>query len=417
MLPRMVKLRQRLPAPRVEDVAGAVTQELKRLPLNDTPKPGQSVAVTAGSRGISNMVPILHTILEHLKSLGAQPFIVPAMGSHGGATSQGQLKLLAHYGITEASMGVPIKSSMNVVKVATSPFGFPVYIDKYASEADHIVLVNRIKPHTRFSGKIESGVVKMLLVGLGKHQGASLYHKAILEYPFDELAFNLVPVLLQKLSVLYGLAIVENASGETAELKVLLPEEFLEEEPKLLRRAYGLMAKLPLETIDLLVVDEMGKDISGTGMDTTIIGRKDTSLIKIKRILVRDLTERSNGNAIGIGFADFTTRRLVDKINLKDTYINCITALRPEGAKIPIALDTDREAIAQALSTLGLVEESGAKIVRIKNTRELETLYVSEPCVSQLRDRQDTDILSNPEEWAFDKEGNLHPLSFEPLNP
>ncbi|MBI4555484.1 MAG: DUF2088 domain-containing protein [Planctomycetes bacterium] len=407
---KMIKIRQRFSATKVVDVAETVTQELQRLSLGDTLKPGHSVAVTAGSRGISNIGLILRKVVDHLKTLGAQPFIVPAMGSHGGATAQGQLKLLAHYGITEASMGVPIKSSMDVVKIATSPLGLHIYIDKYASEANHIVLVNRVKPHTRFSGKIESGIAKMLLVGLGKHQGASLYHKAVLEYPFDEIAFNVVPTALKKLSVLCGLAIVENAHGEIAWLKALCPEEFLEEEPKLLRRAYELMAKLPLETIDLLVIDEMGKDISGTGMDTTVIGRKDSSPIKIKRIFVGDLTEASNGNACAIGLADFTTRRLVDKINLKDTYINCITGLRPEGAKIPIAYDTDREAIEQALNTLGLVDPQEAKIVRIKNTNELETLQVSESCMPQLEDRKDIDIISGPEDWAFDKMGNFLPL-------
>jgi hypothetical protein len=410
MLPKMVKIRQRFPAPRVGDLAEEITHELQRLPLGNTLRPGDTVAVTAGSRGISNIALLLRKVIDYLKGLGARPFIVPAMGSHGSATAQGQLKLLAHYGITEDSMGVPIKSSMNVVKIATSPFGFPVYIDKYASEANHIVLVNRIKPHTRFSGRIESGIVKMLLVGLGKHQGAVLYHKAIIEYPFDELAFSLVPTVLQKLSILFGLAVVENAYGEAAELKALVPEEFLEEEPRLLQRAYELMARLPLDTIDFLIVDEMGKDISGTGMDTTIIGRKDSSPVKIKRIFVRDLTERSNGNACGIGLADFTTRRLVDKINLKDTYINCITGNRPEGAKIPMAFDSDREAVVQALSTLGLVEPQEAKTVRIKNTNELEVLQVSEPCMPQLEDRKDIDIISGPEEWAFDTAGNLLPL-------
>lgn len=407
----MIKIRQRISVPNLEDVPQALTLELQHISLENILKPGHRVAVTAGSRGISNIVPILRKVLDHLRAFGAQPFIVPSMGSHGGATAQGQLKLLAHYGVTEASMGVPIKSSMNVVKIVTSPFGFPVYIDKYASEADHIVVVNRIKPHTRFSGKIESGIVKMLLVGLGKHMGASLYHKALMEYPFDEMAFTIVPVLLQRLSILYGLAIIENSDGETVELKALLAGEFLEEETKLLQRAYELMVKLPLNAIDLLIVDEMGKDISGTGMDTTIIGRKDNSSIKIKRIFVRDLTERSNGNACGIGLADFTTRRLVDKIKLKDTYVNCITGLRPEGAKIPIAFDTDREAIEQALNTIGLVEPQEAKIVRIKNTSKLETLLVSEPCMPQLQDKKDLDIMSEPEEWVFDQSGNLLPLN------
>ncbi len=413
MLPRIAKIRQKFPARKLEDVAKALTVELGGLSLGDILKPGDTVAVTAGSRGIANIDIILQKLIEYLKYMGARPFIVPAMGSHGGATAQGQLKLLAHYGITEASMGVPIRSSMNVVKIATSPFGFPVYMDKYATEANHIVLVNRIKPHTRFSGKIESGVIKMLLVGLGKHQGASLYHRAILDYSFDDMAFNIVPVVLQRLSVLFGLAIIENTFGETTELRVLRPEEFLEEEPKLLLKAYELTAKLPVGNIDLLIVDEMGKDISGTGMDTTVIGKKDNSAIKIKRIFVRDLTDKSNGNACGIGLADFTTRRLVNKINLKDTYVNCITGLRPEGAKIPIAFDTDKEAIEQALGTLGIIEPHEARIVRIKNTREMEILHVSESYVPQLKERKDVEILSELEEWVFDPNGNLPPLVFE----
>ena len=273
------------------------------------------MAVTAGSRGISAIATITRTVIDTLKAMGARPFIVPAMGSHGGATAQGQTNVLAGYGITESDMGASIKSSMDVVDMGMSPFGFPVYIDKFASEADHIVLINRVKTHTRFSGSIECGLVKMLLVGLGKQKAATIYHRAVLEYPFDEIAYKVVPLLLKQLPVLFGLAIIENARCEVAEIEAVPPERLLQREPKLLTRAVNLMAKLPFDDIDLLVVDEMGKDISGTGMDTSVIGEKDGSWMKIKRILVRDLTDKSGGNACGIGFADFTTKRLVDKIN------------------------------------------------------------------------------------------------------
>ncbi|MFQ5956842.1 MAG: lactate racemase domain-containing protein [Candidatus Brocadiales bacterium] len=403
----MIKVRQAFPTQRVEDVASASESELSGLRLGSRLKSGDTVAVTAGSRGISDIALITRTVVDVLRGLEAEPFIVPAMGSHGGATAKGQIDVLAKYGITETSMGVPIRSSMNVVNMCKSPFGFPVYIDKYATEADHIVLVNRIKTHTRFSGRIESGLNKMLLVGLGKEKGATIYHRAILEYPFEEIASSIVPVLLQKLPILFGLAIIENARGEVAAIEAVPSEKFLEREPKLLERAINLMAKLPFSEIDLLVVDEMGKDIAGTGMDTAIIGKKDNSKVKIKRIFVRDLTDKSDGNACGIGLADFTTKRLVDKINLTDTYVNCIAALRPEGAKIPIAYPTDREALDQALHTLGLVMPENARIIWIKNTKDLEELYVSETYKEELNGRQDLEAVSGPEMILFGPDGNF----------
>lgn len=411
MFPKMIRIRQRLFVPRIDDVSAAIKDELSRLKLDSRLAPGDTIAVTAGSRGIAQIDLVTRTVITSLKELGASPYIVPAMGSHGGATAQGQLKVLARCGITELTMGVPIRSSMNVVNMGTSPFGFPVYIDKHATEARHIVLINRIRPHTRFSGKIESGLVKMLLVGLGKHQGATLYHQAILEYPFDDIAHCVVPTLLQRLPVVFGLAIIENARAEVAEVKALWPEEFLEREPRLLERSLELMPRIPFREIDLLVVDEMGKDISGTGMDTTIIGKKDNPGVKIKRVFVGDLTDASEGNATGIGLADFTTRRLVDKINFRDTYINCISGLRPEGAKIPITFASDREALEKALQTLGLVEPTRARVIRIKNTEELEELSVSEGYIKELEARQDLQTLSEAEEMAFDSSGNLLPLN------
>ncbi len=394
---------------RIEDVASATEQELLRLQPASRVKAGDTVAVTAGSRGIADIALITRTVIKTLQNLGAKPFIIPAMGSHGGATAEGQAAVLAGYGITEAGMGVPIRSSMEVIDMGTSPLGFPVYMDKHAAGADHIVLINRIKTHTRFSGRIESGLVKMLLVGLGKQPAATIYHRATQEYSFDEILNDTVPILLKKLPVLLGLAVIENARGEVAELEAVLPDRLLEREPELLEKAVSLMAKLPFNEIDLLVVDEMGKDISGTGIDTSIIGRKEHSDIRIKRIFVRDLTGKSDGNACGIGFADFTTKRLVDKINLADTYVNCITALRPEGAKIPLTCTTDREALTQALDTLGLVKPGHARVVRIKSTRDLEELSVSDAYTGELNGRRDLKTVSEAETMSFDTEGNFLP--------
>ncbi|MEE9585056.1 MAG: lactate racemase domain-containing protein, partial [Candidatus Brocadiales bacterium] len=270
----MIKIRQAFSTQRVENIPSATEKELAGLQLNSRIRAGDTVAVTAGSRGISEIALITRTVIDALRKLGAKPFIIPAMGSHGGSTAQGQMEVLAKYGITEARMGVPIKSSMEVVDLGMSPYGLPIFIDKSASEADHIVIINRIRTHTLFSGRIESGLTKMLLVGMGNQKAAETYHRAVLEYPFDEIVLNTVPILLQKLSVLFGLAIIENARGEVAELEAVLPQQFLEREPELLERSISLTAKLPFDETDLLVVDEMGKDISGTGMDTSIIGKK-----------------------------------------------------------------------------------------------------------------------------------------------
>lgn len=405
----MIKIRQALSTQRVENIPSATEKELAGLQLNSRIRAGDTVAVTAGSRGISEIALITRTVIDALRKLDAKPFIIPAMGSHGGSTAQGQMGVLVKYGITEARMGVPIRSSIDVINMGISPLGLPIYIDKYASEADHIIIINRIRTHTLFSGRIESGLTKMLLVGIGNQKAAETYHRAVLEYPFDEIVLNTVPILLRKLSVLFGLAIIENARGEVAELEAVLPQQFLEREPELLERSISLTAKLPFDETDLLVVDEMGKDISGTGMDTSIIGKKGNSRVEIKRIYVRDLTDKSNGNACGVGLADFTTKRLVDKINYDDTYVNCIAGLRPEGAKIPITYSTDKEALGHALHTLGLVEPEKARVIRIKNTRDLGELSVSEAYKEELNRHPELEIISGPEMMSFGPDGNLLP--------
>jgi hypothetical protein len=357
------------------------------------------------------------------------------MGSHGGATAEGQLDVLAGYEITEESMGVPIKSSMEVVKIGENKDGIPIYLDKNAVAADHIVIINRVKPHTRFVGEIESGLIKMLLVGLGKDIGAKIYHRAIMKRTFDQIIASALPMVLSKVSVLLGMAIIENAYGNVADIRAIKSEEIIKAEPKLKKESSKLMAKLPFKDIDLLIIDEMGKDISGTGMDINIIGRQQKSMqmpnqsshpggqyrsgghdsgqilnddIRIARIFVRDLTPKSHGNACGIGLADFTTRRFVDKIDSQKTYINCLTGLRPEGAKIPMTFDYDKDAIDAGISTCGAEENTNnVKIVWIKNTLDLEKVMISEAYLDDLKRRDDLEQLSPAKELAFDSSGNL----------
>ena len=411
---KLIQIKQKFSSYVVEDITGRIKSEIADLKLDKRIKPGDSIAITAGSRGISDINIITKAVIDELIKLKGEPFIIPAMGSHGGATVNGQLNVLAGYGITEEKRGVPIKATMEVVKIGEGKNGIPVYIDKNAIAADHIVAINRIKPHTRFAGEIESGLIKMLLVGLGKDVGARAYHRAIMKNTFDLIVESALPFVLSKLSVLFGLAIIENAYGKVADISAMMGEDIIKEEPGLKKKSFELMAKLPCKNIDLLIIDNMGKDISGTGMDTNIIGRKDQNLSKIpgvdagiSRIFVRDLTPNSHGNACGIGLADFTTRKLVNKINFPETYINCVTALRPEGAKIPMTFECDKDALDAAISTCGLENTEDIRIVWIKSTLDLENVVVSEGYLDEINVRDDLEQLSPAEEIAFDSSGNL----------
>lgn len=407
--PRLSSVKQTFETTFIQDIPAKIHEELTKLNLGSKVKPGQTVAVTAGSRGIGRINIIIKTVVDELKSLKAQPFIVPAMGGHGGGTAEGQLAVLTKYGITEKEMGVPIKSAMDVVELGKSKLDIPVYFDKNACHADHVVVINRIKSHTRFIGQIESGLLKMLAVGLGKREGAATCHRAIALHNFDEIVHSIAPIILTKIPVLLGLAILENAYGQTADLIACKPEEFLYVEPVLKEKAANMTARLPFNDVDLLIIDEMGKDISGTGMDTNIIGRSGRSDINVTRIYVRDLTEKSNGNACGIGLADFTTRRLVNKINFQETYLNCITGMRPEGAKIPITCENDKEAIDKALATLNISRPEEAKIIRIKNTSQLDKLILSESYDTEIKRHPNLEPLSPFKELEFDSNGNLLP--------
>jgi hypothetical protein len=419
LYPRLVPIRQQFERPRVDDVASTVRTELERLDVGRTIRPGNTVALTAGSRGITNIPLILRTVASFLKDLGARPFLVPTMGSHGGGTAEGQRKVLESYGITEAFVGVPIRASMDVVERGTTPEGFPVYLDRIASEADHVGVIGRVKPHTGYHGPVESGLLKMLMIGLGKHVGALAYHRILLEYPFDQVVRSVSRALLSRSPVAFGLAVVENAYDETARLEGVPPGAFEEREEALLVLAKRWLARLPFAKADLLVVDEIGKDVSGSGMDTNIVGRKRAYRLQppgaerqpeMRLIFVRGLTPRTHGNATGIGLADFTTTRLVQAMNYRATVINCLTAGYPEGATLPVHFETDREVIEAALAIIGTRPPEEARVLWIRNTLCLEEMAISEPCLDLADRATDFRVAGAPVDFAFDRAGNLGPL-------
>ena len=352
-LPQFFHAQQAMVQDSPADVADEVRRQLANIQLAGRVKPGFRVAITAGSRGIQNIALIVGTMVKELQSLGAQPFIVPAMGSHGGATAEGQREVLAEYGITEESMGCPILSDMEPVCIGNTPSGVPAYMDRNAYHADAVIVAARVKPHTSFRAPIESGLCKMMAVGLGKQRGAEAIHRFGLGPVIAEIA----QLTLATGKVALGLAIVENAAEETCHIEAVPPERILERDRKLLLLASSLLPRIPFDPLDVLIVDWMGKNFSGTGMDTNIIGlwRRIEGVKKkpyFKRLVVLNLTPESGGNAVAIGLADFTTRKLFKQIDFKKTYINALTANAPHVAKIPIILDNDREAIEVAIKFL-----------------------------------------------------------------
>jgi len=413
--PKMYRVRQIFDVPKVDNIEETVSQELKSIQIRSLIKVGARIAITAGSRGIANIERILKHLVHIVKENSANPFFIPAMGSHGGGTAEGQLEILKSLKITEDSIGAPILSSMEVVEIGRSSFGFPVLVDRHAAEADGIIVVNRIKPHTEFEGPIESGLIKMMVIGMGKHKGCLQVHKQTVHYGYREVIPEIGRVILGRLPILFGLAIVENVYDETALIRAILPPQFFVEEEDLLAKAKGLMARLPFDEIDVLIVDEMGKNISGTGMDTNVIGRimfigeKEPEYPKITRTVILNLTEESHGNAIGIGLADYTTQRLVDKIDALATSINSIAGMSPEKGRIPIALKTDREAVEAALTTIGAVDPEEARLVHIKNTLLIAELDISEALLEEIKGREDLKLVEELGTLSFDSKGNLRP--------
>jgi hypothetical protein len=409
-LPKMIRVRQTFPRPRVADIPKAVTETLGAAALRV--KSGDTVAVGAGSRGIANIDVVVGATVRWLKDLGARPFVFPAMGSHGGGTAEGQLSVLEHYGITEATMGCPVRATMDVVQVGEA-LSLPVWLDKLAAEADWIGIVNRVKPHTDFKGSIESGLFKMMTIGLGKHKGAIQYHRANIHHGYETVITSVGREMLAKARIGFGVGIVENGYDETAVVEAFAPEALESGERRLLKSAREWMARLPFSPIDVLIVEEMGKNISGSGMDTNVIGRPSNphepfpNDPKILWIVTLDLTEESYGNAVGIGNADFTTRRLVEKIDMKPTLINAITACAPGGAKVPATFDTDREAVETALSCIGLTPPEKARVIRIKNTLMLSEIEVSEAYAAEIAKRPDLTPIGDASPLPFDAAGRM----------
>ncbi len=381
-------------------------------------KPGARIAVGVGSRGIANLRPIVAHVIAELRAAGALPFIIPAMGSHGGATPEGQRELLAGYDITEATMGVPVRASLEARELGRTPEGIPVLCSTEALAADGILLVNRIKPHTDFFGTIGSGLLKMAVVGLGKHAGAAAMHRAATRLGHEVAIRGIARVLLERAPVLGGIAILENQFHETARIAAV-PRAGLEAaEEKLLVEARALMPLLPFAEIDLLIVDWIGKNISGAGMDPNVTNRGvqgySSGLVRegrpapfVRRIFVRGVTPESHGNAVGIGLADVTTARLVRAMDPRVTSINALTAMSPQAAKIPIAFDTDREAIERTLGSLAIDDVRSARVARIADTLSLAEFDISEALWAEARGSPGLTAVSEPRELAFGPDGNL----------
>jgi hypothetical protein len=409
-LPRMAPIRQIFRDNALQDVEGALREEIGRPEIVATLKPGARIAVAVGSRGLADLPLLVRTIVHELKGLGTQPFIVPSMGSHGGATSEGQIGVLRALGVTEDSAGCAIRSSMETVVIGTLPNGLPVPMDRNALEADGIVVLNRVKAHTSFSGPVESGLMKMVAIGLGKQKGADACHSQ----GYAHMARNVIDMAQYKLEhapFLFGIATIENGYDRICKVSAVLPSSMHEEEIELLRESKRNMPSILFTPIDVLVVDEMGKEFSGTGIDPNITGRAATPYVNttqsVSKMVVLDLTERSHGNAAGIGLADVCTRRLFEKLDYEATYANVITSTVLLGAKIPVMMPNDRMAIQTAVKTCNATDPGHVRLVRLPNTLHLEHIEISEAMLEEAGRHSGVEILGGARDWTFDAEGNL----------
>ncbi|WP_422484972.1 lactate racemase domain-containing protein [Gudongella sp. DL1XJH-153] len=409
-LPKVYKVKQTFDRPRMDNIE----DEARRIILEhgglSSIKPGQSIAITAGSRGVANIALIIKSIVALVKEHGGLPFIIPAMGSHGGANSEGQILVLETMGITEDYIDAPIRSSMEVIEIGRTEKNLPIHIDKYANEADGIIVINRIKPHVAFRGKYESGLAKMVTIGLGKQKGAEMCHRM----GFGKMAENIEEIsrkIVEKKNIVLAVGLLENAYDETCEIIPMRKDEIFTKEPALLERAMSNLPKIFFDNLDVLVIDEIGKNITGTGMDTNIIGRYHTPYASggpnISKIVVLDLTEESHGNANGIGLADFTTSRLFNKMKFDQTYPNSITSTVQISIKIPMVLNTDKLAIQGAIKTSNIEDFNKVRLMRIKNTLDLEYAYISESLYEEAKSNPYLEIVGEMSEFEFNKHGDL----------
>lgn len=409
-LPKIIKVKQKFNEEKIENVQREIKRLLKEGNFKNKIEKGKTVAITGGSRGISNYQIIMKTIVDFVKEEGGIPFIVPAMGSHGGGDAKGQKHILEKLGITEESMGCEIKSSMEVIEIGRTIKNLPVYIDKYAYNAHGIILINRIKSHTSFRGKYESGLVKMLSIGLGKRKGADVTHSL----RFEKMAENIeqsAKVSIEKLNILFGVSTIENAYDDVSEIYILDKDEIVTKEPMLLEKSKELMGKLYLSDIDVLIVREIGKNISGTGMDTNIIGRYHTKAASggpnITKIGVLNLNKFSNGNANGMGLADFITKKFYNEIEFESTYLNAITSTEPNSIKLPMVLDNDKYVFKACAKTCGILDYESIKLVIIENTKNLKEIYMSKEAYNHVYNSNMVEADGDFIEIKFDKEGNL----------
>ncbi|MGE8078818.1 lactate racemase domain-containing protein [Peribacillus loiseleuriae] len=413
--PKFAKIRQKFQARSLENIPATIIEQFQHVKADEKIKPGMEVAITVGSRGIANIPLIVKHVADEIKKLGATPFIIPAMGSHGGATAEGQVEVLEGLGVTEESTGCEIRSSMEVVEIGITSAGIPVYLDQHAYHADGIIIMGRVKPHTDFKKEIESGVLKMASIGIGKHKQALALHTYGIEGIRDMMP-EVGKVVFEQPNTLFGVAIVENAHEETAIIEAIEPDRIEEREKELLVEAFKLMPSLPVDEMDILVVDEIGKNYSGTGMDTNIIGRirvlgvKEPAKPNIKYVIASNLSEACHGNALGIGLSDLTTKRLFEKIDYKAMNENVVTSTFLDRAKIPIVLDNDQEALKAALRANWGVASVEARIVRIPNTLHIGELFVSEVIFNELKDKENIEVLEDLHEMKFDEDGYFLPM-------
>jgi hypothetical protein len=413
-LPRLVAIETAFDRPVLADVARTFVAKLRASRVLDTIRPGMRLAIGAGSRGITNLPLVTRLLIEELRKAGAQPFIFPAMGSHGGATPEGQRAVLERMGFTEKAMGAPIRATMDVVQVGTTPDGLPAYVDAFAAQADGIIVVNRIKPHTTFRGTIESGLVKMIVIGVGKQKGAETCHNL----GYGRMEQNLLALghaTIASGKILFGVGLIENAYHETSRIEVVPAADIEAQEPLLLAEARKLMPTIPIHKLDVLVIDEVGKNISGTGFDTNVVGRYPTPDValtprdpRITRIAVLDITEVSEGNGTGLGIADFTTERVFRKFNFVETYCNLLTSTTAAAGRIPMVLRNDRQAIQAAIKTCLIGDPHQVRLARLKNTLSVGRMLVSENLVEETKANPGTTVVGRAADMAVDSQGNLH---------
>jgi len=412
-LPRMVAIEMAFERPVLTDVGRSFAEKLHASRVLEAIRPGMSVAVGAGSRGIANLPLITRLLVEELKKAGAKPFIFPAMGSHGGATPDGQRAVLARMGFTEEMMGVPIRATMDVVQVGSTPDGLPAYVDAIAAAADGIIVVNRIKPHTSFRGAVESGLSKMIVIGVGKQKGAETCHNL----GYGRMEQNLVALCRATLAsgkILFGVGLIENAYHETSQVAIVPAAQIEAEEPRLLNEARKLMPTVPIPLLDVLLIDEVGKNISGTGFDPNVVGRYPTADVvlterdpRITRIAVLNITDVSDGNGTGLGIADFTTERVFRKFNFVETYCNLLTSTTATAGKIPMVMRNEQQAIQAAIKTCLIADPRKVRLARIKNTLSLDRMLISENLVEEALRNPRIKIAGPVSDMAFDADGNL----------